>query len=84
MVASDCLDFDLWNINFVARLLYCSLVQDQGVTVAVKLIHLQRSKRMDGAIPLLLIMTTAMISAKVICLLDKIYLHLSLAPKASR
>ena len=82
MVASDCLDFELWNINSVACLLQRSLVQDQGVTVAVKLIHLQRSKRMDGAIPLLLIMTTAMISAKVICLLDKIYLHLLLAPKA--
>ena len=71
MVASDCLDFKPWNINFVARLLYCSLVQDQGVTVAVKLIHLQRSKRMDAAITLLLIMTTAMISGKVILHLDK-------------
>ena len=50
----------------------CSPVQDPGVTVAVKLIHLQGSKSMDGAIPLLLIMTSAMISAKVIFLLDVI------------
>ena len=54
----------LWKINLVARLFTLFICdQDPSVTVAVKLIHLQRSKRMDRAIPLLLIMTTIMISA---------------------
>ena len=56
------LDSKLLSINCVALPLHCWL--DPNVAVAVKLIHLQRSKRRDRAIPLLLVMTMAVISAK--------------------